>query len=62
MIGSHMCADSGEQCMVSNKWPEYWYTQIKSYLNGFGFTKIEAGANLYYIVVDGIIACFCFVR
>lgn len=30
-----------------------WYTQIETYLNGFGFTKSEGGANLYYIMVDG---------
>ena len=30
-----------------------WYTRIDSYFTGLGFTKSEADANLYHIVVDG---------
>jgi hypothetical protein len=33
--------------------PRAWYTRIDSYFIGLGFTKIEADANLYQIVVDG---------
>ena len=33
--------------------PRAWYTQIDSYFIGLGFTKIEADANLYQIVVEG---------
>ena len=33
--------------------PRAWYTQIDSYLTGLGFTKNEADANLYQIMVDG---------
>ena len=31
-----------------------WYTHIGSYLRGLGFTKSEADANLYYIMVGGL--------
>ena len=33
--------------------PCAWYTQIDSYFTGHGFTKSEADANLYQIVVEG---------
>eukprot|EP00253_Pinus_taeda_P030003 PITA_30003 len=33
--------------------PRAWYTRIDSYFTGLGFTKSEADANLYHIIVDG---------
>jgi hypothetical protein len=33
--------------------PHAWYTWIHSYFTGLGFTKSEADANLYQIVVEG---------
>ena len=33
--------------------PRSWYTRIDSYFTGLGFTKSEADANLYQIVVEG---------
>ena len=36
-----------------NQAPRAWYTRIDSYFTGLGFTKSEADANLYQIVVDG---------
>ena len=33
--------------------PLAWYTHINSYFTGLGFTKSEAGPNLYQIVVEG---------
>ena len=33
--------------------PRAWYTQIDSYFTRLGFTKSEADANLYQIVVKG---------
>jgi hypothetical protein len=33
--------------------PHAWYTRIDSYFTGLGFTKSEADANLYHIVVEG---------
>jgi hypothetical protein len=33
--------------------PRAWYTQIDNYFTGLGFTKSEADANLYQIVVEG---------
>ena len=33
--------------------PCAWYTRIDSYFTGLGFTKSEANANLYKIVVEG---------
>ena len=33
--------------------PHAWYTRIDSYFIRLGFTKSEADANLYHIVVDG---------
>ena len=35
------------------KAPRAWYTRIDSYFTGLGFTKSEADANLYQIVVQG---------
>lgn len=36
-----------------NQAPCAWYTRIDSYFTGLGFTKGEADANLYHIVVEG---------
>ena len=36
-----------------NKAPYAWYTRIDSYFTGLGFTKSEADANLYHIMVEG---------
>ena len=33
--------------------PRAWYTRIDNYFTGLGFTKCEADANLYQIVVEG---------
>ena len=33
--------------------PHAWYTRIDNYFTRFGFTKSEANANLYHIVVEG---------
>jgi hypothetical protein len=33
--------------------PRAWYTRIDNYLTRLGFTKSEADANLYHIVVEG---------
>ena len=33
--------------------PRAWYTQIDNYFTGIDFTKSEADANLYQIVVEG---------
>ena len=33
--------------------PRAWYTRIDSYFTRVDFTKSEADANLYQIVVDG---------
>jgi len=33
--------------------PRAWYTRIDNYLTSLGFTKTEADANLYQIVVEG---------
>ena len=33
--------------------PRAWYTCIDNYFTGLGFTKSEADANLYQIVVEG---------
>ena len=33
--------------------PHAWYTRIKNYFIGLGFTKSEADVNLYHIVVKG---------
>ena len=32
--------------------PHAWYTRIDSYFTGLGFTKSEADANLYHIMVE----------
>ena len=36
-----------------NQAPHAWYTWINSYFTGLGFTKNEADANLYKIMVEG---------
>ena len=42
--------------------PRAWYTWIDSYFTGLGFTKSEADANLYEIVVEGkILIIFLYV-
>ena len=33
--------------------PRAWYTRIDNYFIGLGFTKSEANANLYNIMVEG---------
>ena len=33
--------------------PHAWYTRIDSYFTRLGFTKSEANANLYHIMVEG---------
>jgi len=33
--------------------PHAWYTRIDNYFIGLGFTKSEADANLYHIMVEG---------
>eukprot|EP00253_Pinus_taeda_P005742 PITA_05742 len=33
--------------------PRAWYTKIDSYITSLGFTKSEADANLYHILVEG---------
>eukprot|EP00253_Pinus_taeda_P007376 PITA_07376 len=33
--------------------PRAWYTRIDNYFNRLGFTKSEANANLYHIMVEG---------
>eukprot|EP00253_Pinus_taeda_P008573 PITA_08573 len=40
-------------CGFSQQAPHAWYTKIDSYFTGLGFTKSEADANLYHIIVDG---------
>eukprot|EP00253_Pinus_taeda_P027892 PITA_27892 len=35
------------------KVPHAWYTKIDNYFTGLGFTKSEANANLYHIMVEG---------
>jgi len=35
------------------KSPRAWYNRIDSYFTRLGFTKSEADANLYHIMVDG---------
>ena len=42
--------------------PRAWYTRIDSYFTGLGFTKSEADANLYQVVVEGnILIIFLYV-
>ena len=33
--------------------PRAWYTRIDNYFTGLSFTKSEADANLYQILIDG---------
>ena len=40
--------------------PCAWYTRIDNYFTGVGFTKSEADANLYQIVVEGKILIIVF--
>jgi len=40
--------------------PRAWYTRIDSYFTRLGFTKSEADANLYQIVVEGKILMIVF--
>jgi hypothetical protein len=40
--------------------PRSWYTWIDNYFTGLGFTKSEADANLYQIVVEGKILIIVF--
>jgi len=35
------------------KAPHAWYTRIDTYLTGLDFTKSEAGANLYHVMLEG---------
>eukprot|EP00253_Pinus_taeda_P017574 PITA_17574 len=47
-----------DKSVVSSRWlykqaPRAWYTRIDSYFTGLGFTKSEADANLYHIMVGG---------
>ena len=51
-IESHVCWLMRELYRLKQA-PRAWYTRIDSYLNRLGFTKSEADANLYQIVVDG---------
>ena len=42
--------------------PRAWYTRIDNYFTGLGFTKSEANANMYHIVVEGkILIIFLYV-
>jgi hypothetical protein len=42
--------------------PRAWYTRINNYFTGLGFTKSEADANLYQILVEGkILIIFLYV-
>ena len=50
--GSHVCWLKRALYGLKQE-PRAWYTQIDSYFTGLGFTKSEADANLYQIVVDG---------
>ena len=36
-----------------NQAPRAWYTWIDNYFTGLGFTKSEADANLFQILVEG---------
>ena len=49
---SHACRLKGELYGLKQA-PCAWYTQIENYFTGLGFTKSEAHANLYQIVVEG---------
>ena len=49
---SHVCRLKGVLYGLKQA-PRAWYTQIDNYFTGLGFTKSEADANLYQIVVEG---------
>jgi hypothetical protein len=49
---SHVCRLKRELYGMKQA-PYSWYTRIDSYFTGLGFTKSEADANLYQIVVEG---------
>eukprot|EP00253_Pinus_taeda_P033137 PITA_33137 len=42
-----------EEILAPKQARRAWYTRIDSYFIGLGFTKSEADANLYHIVVEG---------
>jgi len=49
---SHVCQLKRELYGMKQA-PHAWYTRIDIYFTRFGFTKSEADANLYQIVVEG---------
>eukprot|EP00253_Pinus_taeda_P035737 PITA_35737 len=49
---SHVCQLKRELYGLKQA-PRAWYTKIDSYFTRLGFTKSEADANLYHIVVEG---------
>ena len=49
---SHVCRPKREFYGLKQA-PRAWYSQIDNYFMGLGFTKSEADANLYQILVDG---------
>lgn len=48
----HVCRLKQVLCSLKQS-PRAWYTKIDSYLTSLGFTKSEAYANLYHILVEG---------
>ena len=49
---SHVCQLKRALCRLKQA-PRAWHTRIDNYFIGLGFTKSEADANLYCIVVKG---------
>ena len=49
---SHVCRLK-RALYVLKQAPHAWYTMINNYFTGLGFTKSEADANLYHIMVKG---------
>ena len=49
---SHVCRLKGALYGL-NQAPHAWYTRIDNYFTRLGFTKSEADANLYHIMVEG---------
>jgi hypothetical protein len=49
---SHMCRLKRSLYGLKQA-PRVWYTRIDNYFTGLGFTKSEANANLYQLVVEG---------
>jgi hypothetical protein len=49
---SHVCRLKRELYGLKQA-PRAWYTWIDNYFTGLGFTKSEADANLYQILVEG---------